>query len=105
MLTADSAVRIDSSNVDRAALCCDPSGWVWVLAAVSRTARVENAGLAASRISARPKRKRARCGRSRRMKLLAKMGATAVEVMNVSGADPLGTIRLYGEHVLPELRG
>jgi hypothetical protein len=32
-------------------------------------------------------------------------GATAVVVMNVSGADPLGTIRLYGEHVLPQLRG
>jgi hypothetical protein len=26
-------------------------------------------------------------------------------VMNVSGADPIGTIRLYGEHVLPRLRG
>jgi hypothetical protein len=25
-------------------------------------------------------------------------------VMNVSGADPLGTIRLYGEHILPQLR-
>lgn len=33
------------------------------------------------------------------------MGATAVVVMNVSGADPLGAIRLYGQHVLPELRG
>ena len=28
----------------------------------------------------------------------------AVVVMNVSGADPLGTVRLYGEHVLPRLR-
>jgi hypothetical protein len=27
-----------------------------------------------------------------------------VVVMNVSGADPLGTIRLYGEHILPQLR-
>jgi hypothetical protein len=26
-------------------------------------------------------------------------------VMNVSGADPLGRVRLYGDHVLPELRG
>jgi hypothetical protein len=24
--------------------------------------------------------------------------------MNVSGADPLGAVRLYGDHVLPELR-
>ena len=35
----------------------------------------------------------------------AGQGATAVAVMNVSGADPLGTIDLYGEHVLPGLRG
>jgi coenzyme F420-dependent glucose-6-phosphate dehydrogenase len=33
------------------------------------------------------------------------MGATAVVVMNVSGADPLGTVRLYGDEVLPRLRG
>jgi hypothetical protein len=25
--------------------------------------------------------------------------------MNISGADPLGTVRLYGEQVLPALRG
>jgi coenzyme F420-dependent glucose-6-phosphate dehydrogenase len=41
----------------------------------------------------------------RQVKAMQSMGATAVVVMNVSGADPLGTIRLYGEHVLPELRG
>ena len=41
----------------------------------------------------------------RQVKAMQAMGATAVLVMNVSGADPLGTIRLYGEHVLPELRG
>jgi coenzyme F420-dependent glucose-6-phosphate dehydrogenase len=41
----------------------------------------------------------------RQLKAMRAMGATAVVVMNVSGADPLGTIRLYGEHVLPELRG
>jgi hypothetical protein len=41
----------------------------------------------------------------RQIKAMQAMGATAVVVMNVSGADPLGTIRLYGEHVLPELRG
>jgi coenzyme F420-dependent glucose-6-phosphate dehydrogenase len=32
------------------------------------------------------------------------MGATAIVVMNVSGADPVGTLRMYGEHVLPALR-
>ena len=35
----------------------------------------------------------------------AAMGATAVVMMNVSGAEPLGTIRLYGNRVLPALRG
>jgi coenzyme F420-dependent glucose-6-phosphate dehydrogenase len=40
----------------------------------------------------------------RQIKAMQAMGATAVVVMNVSGADPLGTVRLYGEHVLPELR-
>ena len=29
----------------------------------------------------------------------------AISQMNVSGADPLGTIRLYGNDVLPALRG
>jgi hypothetical protein len=28
----------------------------------------------------------------------------AVMVVNVSAADPLGRLGLYGEHVLPELR-
>lgn len=41
----------------------------------------------------------------RQVKLIRAMGATAVVMMNVSGADPLGTIRLYGDHVLPALRG
>jgi len=41
----------------------------------------------------------------RQIKAMQAMGATAVVVMNVSGADPVGTLRLYGEHVLPELRG
>ncbi len=40
----------------------------------------------------------------RRLKMMRGMGATAVVVMNVSAADPLGTLRLYGEQVLPELR-
>jgi coenzyme F420-dependent glucose-6-phosphate dehydrogenase len=41
----------------------------------------------------------------RKLKAIGKLGATAVVVMNVSGADPLGMLRTYGEHVLPELRG
>jgi coenzyme F420-dependent glucose-6-phosphate dehydrogenase len=41
----------------------------------------------------------------RRIKAMQAMGATAVVVMNISGADPLGTVRLYGDHVLPALRG
>ncbi|MBV9379444.1 MAG: LLM class flavin-dependent oxidoreductase [Streptosporangiaceae bacterium] len=40
----------------------------------------------------------------RRLKTMRAMGATAIVVMNVSGADPMGTLRLYGEHALPELR-
>jgi coenzyme F420-dependent glucose-6-phosphate dehydrogenase len=40
----------------------------------------------------------------RKIRMLERLGATAVCVMNVSGADPLGTIRTYGEHVLPALR-
>lgn len=39
-----------------------------------------------------------------KIRMLEKLGATAVCVMNVSGADPQGTIRTYGEHVLPALR-
>jgi coenzyme F420-dependent glucose-6-phosphate dehydrogenase len=41
----------------------------------------------------------------RQLKAIRGMGATAVAVMNVSGADPLGMIEMYGERVLPELRG
>lgn len=40
----------------------------------------------------------------KRIKMLRGMGATAVVIMNVSGADPEGMIRMYGEHVLPQLR-
>jgi coenzyme F420-dependent glucose-6-phosphate dehydrogenase len=40
----------------------------------------------------------------RQLKAIRGMGATAVAVMNVSAADPLGMIRMYGEQVLPELR-
>jgi hypothetical protein len=41
----------------------------------------------------------------RQLKAIRGMGATAVAVMNVSAADPLGMIEMYGERVLPELRG
>jgi coenzyme F420-dependent glucose-6-phosphate dehydrogenase len=40
----------------------------------------------------------------RQIKMMREMGATAVVIMNISGADPLGMIDAYGEHVLPELR-
>jgi coenzyme F420-dependent glucose-6-phosphate dehydrogenase len=35
---------------------------------------------------------------------MKQLGATAIVIMNISGADPLGTLRTYGEHVLPKLR-
>jgi coenzyme F420-dependent glucose-6-phosphate dehydrogenase len=41
----------------------------------------------------------------RRLKALEQLGATAIMIMNISGADPLGMLRTYGEQVLPELRG
>jgi coenzyme F420-dependent glucose-6-phosphate dehydrogenase len=40
----------------------------------------------------------------RRIKLLEKLGATKMALMNVSGDDPHAAIRVYGESVLPELR-
>jgi coenzyme F420-dependent glucose-6-phosphate dehydrogenase len=40
----------------------------------------------------------------RKIKAMQQLGATAVVIMNISGSDPLGTIRTYGEHVLPKLR-
>jgi len=40
----------------------------------------------------------------KKLRLLERLGATTVCVMNVSGADPSGTLRVYGEQVLPELR-
>jgi coenzyme F420-dependent glucose-6-phosphate dehydrogenase len=40
-----------------------------------------------------------------RIRSLEELGATIVCLQNMSGADPLGTIRLYGEEVLPALRG
>src|SRR5579884_166959 len=40
----------------------------------------------------------------RKIKAMQQLGATAVVIMNISGADPLGMLRTYGEHVLPALR-
>lgn len=40
----------------------------------------------------------------RRLKAMKQLGPTAIVVMNVAGADPLGMLRMYGESVLPELR-
>jgi coenzyme F420-dependent glucose-6-phosphate dehydrogenase len=40
----------------------------------------------------------------RKLKALKQLGATAIVVMNISGSDPLGMLRTYGEDVLPELR-
>jgi hypothetical protein len=39
-----------------------------------------------------------------KLKLLGELGATGVVVVNASGADPEGLIRLYGTEVLPRLR-
>jgi coenzyme F420-dependent glucose-6-phosphate dehydrogenase len=41
----------------------------------------------------------------RKLKAIAALGATAVVTMNISGADPVGTIETYGSSVLPRLRG
>ena len=40
----------------------------------------------------------------RKIKAMRQLGATAIVLMNTSAADPLGALRVYGEHVLPELR-
>jgi coenzyme F420-dependent glucose-6-phosphate dehydrogenase len=40
-----------------------------------------------------------------RVREAEKLGATVVCLQNASGADPLGALRVYGEHVLPALRG
>jgi coenzyme F420-dependent glucose-6-phosphate dehydrogenase len=41
----------------------------------------------------------------RKIKAMQQLGATAIVVMNISGAAPEGTLRTYGEYVLPQLRG
>jgi coenzyme F420-dependent glucose-6-phosphate dehydrogenase len=38
-----------------------------------------------------------------RIREIEKLGATVVSLMNCSGADPEGAIRVYGEQVLPRL--
>ncbi|PRX49382.1 methylenetetrahydromethanopterin reductase [Prauserella shujinwangii] len=40
----------------------------------------------------------------RKIKGLRELGATAIVLMNVSGTNPHGTLRTYGESVLPALR-
>jgi coenzyme F420-dependent glucose-6-phosphate dehydrogenase len=40
----------------------------------------------------------------RRIREIEELGATIVVVMNISGADPIGTIRTYADEVLPRLR-
>ena len=40
----------------------------------------------------------------RKIKAMQQLGATAVALMNVSGADPVGALRTYGREVLPALR-
>jgi coenzyme F420-dependent glucose-6-phosphate dehydrogenase len=35
---------------------------------------------------------------------MQQLGATAIVIMNISGSDPLGMLRVYGESVLPKLR-
>ena len=40
----------------------------------------------------------------RRIKAMQQLGATAIVIMNISGADPMGMLKVYGEHVLPKLR-
>ena len=39
-----------------------------------------------------------------RLRALEELGATSIGVVNCSGADPEGAIRVYGEQVLPKLR-
>jgi coenzyme F420-dependent glucose-6-phosphate dehydrogenase len=41
---------------------------------------------------------------AKKIKAMQQLGATAVVIMNISGRDPLGLVRIYGEDVLPALR-
>jgi coenzyme F420-dependent glucose-6-phosphate dehydrogenase len=40
-----------------------------------------------------------------KIRAIGQLGATAIMLMNVSAADPIEALRVYGEKVLPELRG
>jgi alkanesulfonate monooxygenase SsuD/methylene tetrahydromethanopterin reductase-like flavin-dependent oxidoreductase (luciferase family) len=40
-----------------------------------------------------------------RIREVERLGATIVCLQNGSGADPHGALKVYGEHVLPALRG
>lgn len=40
----------------------------------------------------------------RKLKLMRELGATAIVLVNASGADPLGMIDMYGRDVLPRMR-
>jgi coenzyme F420-dependent glucose-6-phosphate dehydrogenase len=40
----------------------------------------------------------------RKLKAIKQLGATAIVIMNISGQDPLGLVRTYGDEVLPKLR-
>lgn len=40
----------------------------------------------------------------RKIKAIQQLGASAIVIMSVSGNDPLGMLRTYGQHVLPQLR-
>lgn len=40
----------------------------------------------------------------RKLKLMRELGATAIVMVNASGADPMGLIEMYGREVLPRLR-
>ena len=39
-----------------------------------------------------------------KIEILEQLGPTAIVFMNISGADPLSTLRVYGDEVLPRLR-
>ena len=41
---------------------------------------------------------------TKKIKAMQALGATAVVIMTVSGHDPLGMVRVYGDEVLPALR-
>lgn len=40
----------------------------------------------------------------RKIKAMQQLGATAIVIMNISGRDPIGMVRTYGQDVLPQLR-